>query len=132
MQNYGNDNQLNYQGGYPQNGQQQYSQPPPNYGPGPGPGPKFGGDGAADGKQTFEQTFKLEKPKYNDLWAGILVRSLPTTFPIDRNANVRNALHSSSQPSSVSSLSPASQYQVTPPTKATTAAVSTAMRKTLP
>lgn len=30
----------------------------------------------ADGKQTFEQAFKLEKPKYNDLWAGILVKSL--------------------------------------------------------
>jgi hypothetical protein len=24
-------------------------------------------------KQSFEQTFKLDKPKYNDLWAGILV-----------------------------------------------------------
>lgn len=27
-----------------------------------------------DGKQTFEQAFKLDKPRYNDLWAGILVR----------------------------------------------------------
>jgi hypothetical protein len=25
-------------------------------------------------KQTFEQTFKVVKPKWNDLWAGILVR----------------------------------------------------------
>lgn len=28
-----------------------------------------------DNKQSFEQTFKVEKPKLNDLWAGILVRS---------------------------------------------------------
>lgn len=26
-----------------------------------------------DNKQNFEQTFKIEKPKLNDLWAGILV-----------------------------------------------------------
>jgi hypothetical protein len=26
-----------------------------------------------DNKQSFEQTFKVEKPKLNDLWAGILV-----------------------------------------------------------
>ena len=31
-----------------------------------------------DGKQTFDQAFKLDKPKYNDLWAGILVRSFPS------------------------------------------------------
>lgn len=49
-----------------------YQQAPPNYGqdfqntgaPPMGPG----------GKQTFDQAFKLDKPKYNDLWAGILVR----------------------------------------------------------
>ena len=50
----------------------QYQQPPPNY------GQNFQSSGAppttgADGKQTFDQAFKLEKPKYNDLWAGILV-----------------------------------------------------------
>ena len=50
----------------------QYQQPPPpNYGENyqnSRPGPMTG-----DGKQTFDQTFKLDKPKYNDLWAGILV-----------------------------------------------------------
>lgn len=24
-------------------------------------------------KRTFDQTFKIEKPKWNDLWAGVLV-----------------------------------------------------------
>ena len=28
-----------------------------------------------DNKQSFEQTFKVQKPKPNDLWAGILVSS---------------------------------------------------------
>ena len=50
----------------------QYQQPPPpNYGQNhqnSAPGPMTG-----DAKQTFDQTFKLDKPKYNDLWAGILV-----------------------------------------------------------
>ena len=56
----------NNQGPPPSN----YPQPPPNYGVNaPYAGQPLGGDG----KQTFEQTFKLEKPKYNDLWAGILV-----------------------------------------------------------
>ncbi len=56
--------------GYQQNTQQdpQYTQPPPNY---EGPKPTY-----YDGKQSFEQTFKINKPKYNDLWAGILVGSL--------------------------------------------------------
>ncbi|KAI4171323.1 MAG: hypothetical protein LQ346_008754 [Caloplaca aetnensis] len=50
-----------------------YQQPPPNYGQnyqaGAPPGPMAGGDG----KQTFEQAFKIDKPNYNDLWAGILL-----------------------------------------------------------
>ena len=57
--------------GYQQNGASNYQQAPPVY----GSGPQYG-DGAAplvDGKQTFDQAFKLDKPKYNDLWAGILV-----------------------------------------------------------
>ncbi len=51
-----------------------YQQPPPSYGQNyqNTSAPPMG---AGDGKQTFEQTFKLDKPKYNDLWAGILVRS---------------------------------------------------------
>ncbi|MCJ1255487.1 putative choline transporter, neither null mutation nor overexpression affects choline transport [Lignoscripta atroalba] len=60
MQSYGNGNQYN------QNGAQKFQQPPPGYGPGPPP-PMDGG------KQSFDQAFKLDKPKYNDLWAGILL-----------------------------------------------------------
>lgn len=33
--------------------------------------------GELNEKQTFEQAFKVEKPKWNDLWAGILVRNPP-------------------------------------------------------
>ena len=49
------------------------SQPPPNYEnkDGVSYGPPL--PTQTDGKQTFDQAFKLEKPKYNDLWAGILV-----------------------------------------------------------
>ena len=61
------------------NPEPKYQQPPPAYGqnyqqnPNMPPLPMAGGDG----KQSFDQAFKLEKPKYNDLWAGILVR-MPT------------------------------------------------------
>ena len=50
-------------------------QPPPNCGHNydAGPPPQVPTAGPGDGKQTFDQAFKLEKPKYNDLWAGILV-----------------------------------------------------------
>lgn len=41
--------------------QQLYAPPPTNI------------HGVLDEKQSFEQTFKVEKPKWNDLWAGILV-----------------------------------------------------------
>lgn len=37
--------------------------PPPNY------GQQYGG---GDQKPNFDQAFKIEKPKWNDLWAGIL------------------------------------------------------------
>lgn len=40
-------------------GQQQNNGPPP---------PQY------SEKPMFDQAFKLERPKYNDLWAGILVR----------------------------------------------------------
>ena len=50
-----------------------YTQAPPNY------QQNFqNGDGGPpidqNGKGNFDQTFRIEKPKYNDLWAGILVR----------------------------------------------------------
>ena len=60
---------------------QPYGQQPPQYGqnyaPPQGPPPMqqpegYQQNGYADNKQSFEQTFKLDKPKYNDLWAGLL------------------------------------------------------------
>ncbi|KAK5944574.1 pH nine-sensitive protein 1 [Knufia obscura] len=45
-------------------GKQHYSQNPPEY------GNSF--QAPMDDKQTFQQTFKIEKPKWNDLWAGLL------------------------------------------------------------
>ncbi|GAM88231.1 hypothetical protein ANO11243_062620 [Dothideomycetidae sp. 11243] len=52
-----------------QNGQQsgQYSQPPPDYNQNYRPSGFEGGE-----KPTFEQAFKIEKPHWNDLWAGFL------------------------------------------------------------
>ena len=61
-----------------QYGQQpQYGQPPPSYDQNntkPTTGPQM--EAGAGGKQSWDQTFKLDKPKYNDLWAGILVHTL--------------------------------------------------------
>ena len=60
-----------YYGSPPQdpNGAQTYQmQPPPQYGQ---PGPDYN---PQDGKGSFDQAFKIDKPKWNDLWAGILVR----------------------------------------------------------
>lgn len=56
------------------NQQPQYQQPPPNYDQNyqkPADGAQM--EAGAGGKQTYDQAFKLDKPKYNDLWAGILV-----------------------------------------------------------
>lgn len=42
-----------------------------------------------EGKQTFAQAFKIDKPRYNDLWAGILVcmlRFLCLTKVLNDNA----------------------------------------------
>lgn len=52
--------------------------------------PNSGERPSVDGKQTFEQAFKLEKPKYNDLWAGILVKGLSMSHWL--SANERCAL----------------------------------------
>lgn len=54
--------------------QQQQYQPAQNGGGVPN------GDGygaAIDEKYDFDQKFKIQKPKWNDLWAGILVRQSP-------------------------------------------------------
>lgn len=55
--------QLNHQ--TEEYGKPQYTQNPPEYGSGFVP--------PVDDKQTFQQTFKIEKPKWNDLWAAILL-----------------------------------------------------------
>ncbi len=60
--------------GYNSNGYQEgpdsrYQQPPPTY----GQNYQNAGPPLTDGKQTFDQAFKLDRPKWNDLWAGILV-----------------------------------------------------------
>lgn len=70
--------------GAPQQQQQQpldgeqakYTQPPPQYGYGPQVP-----EGGWSEKPTFEQAFKLEKPKFNDVWAAIFVRASALGFP---------------------------------------------------
>lgn len=62
--------QSNQGRGYQDPNQPKYEQAPPNY----GQNFQTNGEPQGDGKQTFAQAFKLDKPKYNDLWAGILVR----------------------------------------------------------
>lgn len=55
--------------------EQQYQQAPPQYGqPMPGYGP------SDPGKGTFDQAFKIDKPKYNDVWAGVLVRNTHSLY----------------------------------------------------
>lgn len=58
-----------------------YSQQPPQYNNyAPPPGPPMNGNPMAYGngqqsygeKQSFDQTFAIQKPKYNDWWAGLL------------------------------------------------------------
>jgi hypothetical protein len=51
-----------------QPGGQQYGGPPPQY-YGPAKQHDFDPNG---GNPAFGQVFKVDKPKYNDLWAGIL------------------------------------------------------------
>lgn len=64
-QAYNNGNAVPYQGGP----EPKYQQAPPTYGQNYQGAPPMQGD-----KHTFDQTFKLDRPKYNDLWAGILAR----------------------------------------------------------
>lgn len=81
-----NNGQANYQPNY--QGQPQYQQnfqqpqpnyqqpaeakPPPEYQPNQQNVPQSG--------YSFDQAFKIEKPKWNDLWAGLLVRFLRNTM----------------------------------------------------
>ena len=57
--------QQQQQYGQTDNYESKYSQPPPSY------GENF--NAPQDNKQDFAQTFVVQKPKYNDLWAGILL-----------------------------------------------------------
>lgn len=81
---YGGEAQGYYNGVQPQQqAYQQYQQPgheqqqmgqmppPPNY----GPQSDNGGN-----KQNFDQTFQVERPKWNDLWAGILFIAVSLGF----------------------------------------------------
>jgi len=47
-----------------------YTQAPPQYSNIPGYG---GAPPPTDGKNTFDAAFKVDKPKWKDVWAGILV-----------------------------------------------------------
>ncbi|KAF2152071.1 DUF580-domain-containing protein [Myriangium duriaei CBS 260.36] len=68
--------QNNAQYGPAQGQQQQYpQQPPPNYGQNYGPSGFDGGE-----KPTFDQAFKIERPRWNDLWAGILFLAVCAGF----------------------------------------------------
>ena len=58
-------NQQNYQ-----QSQQGYSQAPPQYNTQYGPSPEAWNNNE---KPTFQQAFKIEKPKLNDWWAGLLL-----------------------------------------------------------
>lgn len=51
-----------------------YQQPPPNYGQNYGQQPAvYANAPETFDKRSFDQAFKIEKPKWNDLWAGILL-----------------------------------------------------------
>jgi hypothetical protein len=76
--------QPNYeQNGYQQNGyqqqqnyqQQNYQQPNYQQPPESKPPPSQYPENPPPPYSTFDQAFKIEKPKYNDLWAGLLVGS---------------------------------------------------------
>jgi hypothetical protein len=51
--------------------QQQYNSPPPQYNAPPPQDGKQATEGSY-GNPTFAQSFHIEKPKYNDIWAAIL------------------------------------------------------------
>lgn len=74
--------QGDFQGQQPPLSYQQQQPPPPLHEPYPPQnqyqGGGYNGQGERTGydeKPSFEQTFKIEKPKWNDLWAGVLVGS---------------------------------------------------------
>jgi len=65
-----------------------YQPPPPppprdeqQYAPPPGPPPQPSGPPPQYEKESFDQVFRIQKPKWNDLWAGILVRERHPAVP---------------------------------------------------
>lgn len=96
---------------YQQQPQQQWSQPPPNYGPPQGPPPSHGApppqgpppqqfdyqqNGYGNDSKTFEQQFKLDKPKYNDWWAGALFIAVFLGFAAVSGITIRGYSRSNS------------------------------------
>jgi hypothetical protein len=81
-----NSYQPNVQAPYPQPNYQQpaYQQPtyqqPAYQQPGPEPKQQYQQNVPESG-YTFDQAFKVEKPKWNDLWAGLLVSELALKIP---------------------------------------------------
>ncbi|UKZ88685.1 Putative choline transporter, neither null mutation nor overexpression affects choline transport [Trichoderma asperellum] len=75
-QGYNNNNNSGYNPAYNGNQQQQYQQQPANgyqdHPYGPPPPYSFNPPQVHDEKYSFNDAFKLEKPKFNDWWAGIL------------------------------------------------------------
>lgn len=71
-------NQINNQQ-YQNEQQAQYAQPPPNYG-NQNYGPTPGAFETGQEKPTFAQAFKIEKPRYNDWWAGLLLLAVFAGF----------------------------------------------------
>ena len=59
---------------YGQQPPQEYNQAPPTY------GQNYGPQGGYGEKPTFDQAFKIDKPKWNDLWAGILFLAVCAGF----------------------------------------------------
>jgi hypothetical protein len=82
QQQYGGQQQWQQQqpyGGYQQ--QQQPPPPPPPQQSQQAYAPNGGYEGGYDEKHSYDQQFKIEKPKYNDKWAAILVRLAPVPSP---------------------------------------------------
>jgi len=81
-QGQGSYNQAPNQSGYNQGPGMEYQKPPPEQPPFSQPPQQYGGPPPSYGyqppqpgteKYSFDDAFKVEKPKWNDLWAGILV-----------------------------------------------------------
>lgn len=73
-------NNQQYQQQYEQPYQQPYQQQQPNDAPKYNQQPPTYGQNFVppqDNKQSFQETFKIPKPKYNDIWAGLLVSTNP-------------------------------------------------------